>query len=384
MAVPQFIGVGNMSNRNLSLLGLAAAAVAALGAIVAGITDKPYTAKKDQITYLVQGLEPDHVARITIGKPGQELTLKRRGANFVIANLDNYPALTSEINKLIATCLDIQTSELYTDNPENHKDLGVTEDKATILVKFYKADSSLLTGIIIGKQKVQGQGIAYVRRVGDNKVYVSATQIPAVKQQAGAYISPELIGVKREDINSITVSCPNETYILMPGPDDKTVIFENMAEGKKLNNDLANKVFTGLANLNFEDVNSESSRQGLQFDRRYLCRLKDSTVYTIWLAKKGNNWFVKCDAMFADKTPVTKTQGEVESDEQLKIKEAKLIARDAAEEFSEKHKGWVYQIPAYRAEDLTKSSAELFAAPKPAQPKPEDKEPIDITPLQQE
>ena len=373
-----------MSNRNLSMLGLAAAAVAALGAIVAGITDKPYTAKKDQITYLVQGLEPDHVARITIGKPGQELTLKRRGANFVIANLDNYPALTSEINKLITNCLDIQTSELYTDNPENHKDLGVTEDKATILVKFYKADSSLLTGIIIGKQKVQGQGIAYVRRVGDNKVYISATQIPAIKQRAGDYVSPELIMVKREDINSITVSCPNETYILRPGPDDKTVIFENMAEDKKLNNDFANKVFTALASLRFEDVNAESSKQGLQFDKRYLCRLKDSTIYTIWLAKDGDTWLVKCDTRFGDKTPITKTQGEVESDEQLKIKEAKLVARDAAEEFSETHKGWVYQIPAYYAEDLTKSSAELFAAPEPTQSKPEDKEPIDITPLQQE
>ena len=372
-----------MSNRNLSILGLTAAAVVALAVIVAGIADKPYT-RKDQIAYLIQGLDPDQVAKITIGKPGQELTLNRRRTHFVIANLDNYPALTSEINKLITTCLDIQTSELYTDNPENHKDFGVTEDKAHILVKFYKADSSLLTGVIIGKQKVQGQGIGYVRRVGDNKVYISAAQIPAIKQQAGDYISPELINVKREDINSITVSGPNETYILMPGPDDKTVIFENMAEGKKLNNDFANKVFTALAGLSFEDVNAESSRQGLRFDRRYLCRLKDSTVYTIWLAKDGDTWFAKCDAQFADKTPITKTQGEVESDEQLKIKEAKLLARDAAEEFSEKHKGWVYQIPAYRAENLTKSSAELFAAPKSAQPQPEDKELMDVTPQPQQ
>jgi hypothetical protein len=373
-----------MSNRNLSLLGLAAAAVVALGAIVAGIADKPYTSN-NQIAYLIQGLDPDQVARITIGKPGHELTLIRRRPHFVIANLDNYPALTSEINKLIATCLDIQTSELYTNNPENHKDLGVTEDNAHVLVKFYKADSSLLTGIIIGNEKVKGQGIGYVRRVGDNKVYISTAQITAIKQQAGNYISPELINVKREDINSITVSCPNETYILRPGPDDKTVIFENMDEDKKLNNDFANKVFTALASLNFEDVNAESSKPGLQFDRRYLCRLKDSTVYTIWLAKDGNNWFVKCDARFADKAPVTKTQGEVESDEQLKAKETKLLARDAAEEFSEKQKGWVYQIPAYRAEYLIMSSAELFAPPKPAPPQPEeDKELMDVIPQPQQ
>jgi hypothetical protein len=363
-----------MTNRSLSLLGITAIAVVAFAVIVAGIADRPY-AKKDQVAYLIQGLDPDQIAKITIGKPGQELIFNRRGANFVIANLDNYPVLTSEINKLITTCLDIQTAELYTDNPENQKDLGLTEENARILVKFYKADLSLLTGVVLGREKVKGQGIGYVRRVGDNKVYVAATQIPAIKQQAGNYVSLELINVKKEDINSITVNSPNDIYVLRPGPDDKTVIFENLQEGKVLNNSIANKVFNALANLSFDDVNAESSKHGLQFDRRYLCRLKDSTVYTIWLAKDGDAWFIKCDAQFADKTPVTKTQGEVESEEQLKIKEAKLIARDAAEEFSDKHKGWIYQIPAYRAENLIKTSADLFEAPKTQEP--EVKEPLD-------
>jgi hypothetical protein len=352
-----------MSNRKLSLLGLSAAAVVALAVIVAGIADKPY-AKKDHIAYLIQGLDPDHIAKITIGKAGQEVILSRRGVNFVVANLDNYPAMTSEINKLITACLDIQTSSLVTDNPDNHKALGVTEENARILVKFYKADSSLLTGIILGRQKQEGQGLGYIRRADDNKVYITAEQIPAIKKQAIEYVEQGLINVQREDINSITVNSPNDIYVLRPGPGGRTVIFENLQEGKVLNSGIADRVFDALAGLSFEDVNAESSKRGLQFDRRYLCRLKDSTVYTIWLAKDDDMWFIKCDAEFADKTPVTKTQGEVESDEQLKIKEAKLIARDAAEEFSDNHKGWVYRIPAYRAENLTKTSAELFEAPK--------------------
>ncbi|MGA2071683.1 MAG: DUF4340 domain-containing protein [Sedimentisphaerales bacterium] len=369
-----------MSNRNLSLLGLLAAAVVALAVVVAGIGEKPYV-RKDQTAYLIQGLDPDQVARITIGKPGQEVILNRRGANFVVANLDNYPAKTSEINKLITTCLDIQTAELYTDNPANHKALGVTEPNAHILVKFYKAapenktDLSLITGVIIGREKQKGQGLMYVRRLDDNKVYVSAAQIRMIQGQAMDYVAQGLTSVKREDINSVTVSSPNDTYLLRPGDDDKTVIFDKLAEGKKLKNVIANRVFTALANLSFEDVNAESSKPGLLFDRRYLCRLKDTTVYTIWLAKDGDLWFAKCDARFADQTPVTKTQGEVESDEQLKIKEAKLIARDAAEEFSDTHKGWVYQIPDYMAANLTKTSAELLESGQP--PRAEVNEPLD-------
>ena len=369
-----------MSNRNLLILGFTAAAMVALAVVVAGIGDKPY-AKKDQTAYLIQGLDPDQVARITIGKPGEEVILNRRGVNFVVANLDNYPARTSEINKLITNCLDIQTAELYTDNPANYKDLGVTEPNATVLVKFYKAAPAdktglpLITGLIVGRQKQRGRGIGYIRRVDDNKVYVAAAQIPLIKKQAIDYVAQGLTSVKREDINSITVSCPNDTYLLRPGDDDKTVILENLAEGKKLNNVIANRVFTALANLSFEDVNAESSKRGLLFDRRYLCRLKDTTAYSIWLAKDAGLWFAKCDARFADQTPVTKTQGEIESDEQLKIKEAKLLARDAAEEFSETHKGWVYQIPDYLAANLTRTSAELLESAKPVQA--EVNEPLD-------
>jgi len=387
-----------MSNRNLSILGLAAVLMVIWAVAQSRISGRPYEATKTG-GYLIQGLDPDQIAGITIGRPDEQVILSRRGKNFVVANKDNYPAIAGEINKLISTCLDIQTSELYTDNPANHKDLGVTEADATVLVKFFKADSSgstpdnsvrgqagapqsMLTGVVIGRPRSEARsGVGYVRRADDNKVYSTAAQIPWIKKRATDYIDMGLTRVKREDINSVTVSCPNETYVLRParlgegtspategmevpsrsraGGDENTIVLDNLPEGKKLKNDTANGVFTALANLRFEDVNAESSRQDLKFDGRYICRLNDSTAYTFWLAKSGDEWLVKCDAQFVDKTPVTKTQGEVESEEQLKAKEAKLLARDAAEDFSEKHKGWVYQIPAYIAENLTKPLAEL-------------------------
>jgi hypothetical protein len=309
--------------------------------------------------YLIQGLDPDQIAGITVGKGDEQTRLVRRRQNFVVVNLDNYPALASEINKLITTCLDIRTAELYTDNPANHKDLGVTEEDASHLVKFFRADSNLMTGVVIGKQKERNEGIGYVRRVEDNSVYVTAAQIPWIKRRPTDYVEQELISVKREDIESVTVSCPNETYMLRAGDND-AVSLDNLPEGKTLKNDVANGVLTALAEMRFDDVNSESSRKGLIFDRRYICRLKDSTGYTFWLAKDGDKWFAKCDAQFADQTPVTMTQGEVESEEQLKKKEVKLLAQAAAEEFSRKHRGWVYQIPDYAADNMTKPLSELI------------------------
>jgi hypothetical protein len=375
-----------MSNRNLFILGLAAAVMVVVAVVLSGISSRPY-APANAPAYLIQGLDPDQIASITIGSTGspskgkseEQVILNRRGRGFVVASKDNYPALTSEINKLITTCLDIQTAEMYTDNPANHKDLGVTEEDARHLVKFYKADStgstgspqSLLTGVVIGKP-IEKSMVGYVRRAEDNKVYVMAAQVPWIKKRAIEYVDQELTNVKREDINSVTVSGSNpatasasaetsETYVIKPGADDKGVILENMPEGKVLKNKgaVAEAVFTALADLRFDDVNADGSRRDLKFDRKYACRLRDSTVYTFGLVKKDDKWFAKCDALFMDKTPVTKTQGEVESEDQLKKKEAKLLANDAAEEFSEKHNGWIYQIANNKAENLTKPIAEL-------------------------
>ncbi len=347
-----------MSNRNLLILGMVAVTLVVWAVVMTKISSRPYEPETAS-GYLIQGLDPDQIASITVGKGDEQVRLVRRRQSFVVANKDNYPALTKEINKLITTCLDIKTAELYTDNTENYKDLGVTEEDASNIVKFFRADSSLLTGVVIGKQKERSEGIAYIRRVEDNKVYVTAAQIPWIKKRAIDYVEQELINVKREDIESITVNSPNDTYVLRKGDND-AIMLDNLPEGKSLKDDIANNVFLALASVRFDDVNAESSRKDLIFDRRYICRLKDTTTYTFWLAKEGDKWFAKCDAQFADQTPVTKTQGEVESEEELKKKEAKLLARDAAEEFSDMHKGWIYQIPEYKAQNMTKTLTELI------------------------
>jgi hypothetical protein len=354
-----------MSNRNLLILGLVAAGLVFLAVVMSGISNRPRETSAAP-SYLIQGLEPDQIARITVGSgsEGELVVLTRRGANFVVTNKDNYPALVSEINRVITTCLDIKTSELYTDNPANFKDLGVDEENARIIVKFYKPDSTLLTGVVIGKQ-IPKVSLGYVRRVEDNKVYVMSSQVPWIKKSPVEYTDQQLTSVKREDVELVTVSGPNDSYVLKPGVGEKSVILDRMPEGKKLKENIASGVFTALAGLRFDDVNSETTRKYLKFDRKFVCRLKNSTMYTILLAKDGDDWFAKCDAVFMDQTPVTKTQGQVESEEQLKKKETKLLARDAAEDFSEKHKSWVYQIPPYKAENLTKPPSELVEDIKP-------------------
>jgi hypothetical protein len=50
----------------------------------------------------------------------------------------------------------------------------------------------------------------------------------------------------------------------------------------------------------------------------------------------------------------------VESQEELKRKEAKLLSRDIVDKFNKDHTGWVYVVTPWRAEVLTKKRSDLI------------------------
>ncbi len=322
------------------------------------IANKPRT-EAEKSASLIQGLDPANIDSIVLGTGENEVTLKRNGSRFVVTNKDNYPAEPDGINSLIASCLDIKVDEIFTDNPSNHKDLGVTEEDAKYVVKFLKQGSGLMVGVTVGKGRDYGQG-AFVRMIPGNKVYVTPER-PLIEDQAMDYIDRELVSVDREDIESVTVSSSGETYTLKAKDDGEGIILENQPPDMKLKDGDCESVFTALNNLSFEDVmKAPATGRGLTFNRQFVCRLKDSTVYTMKIAQKDDKVFVTCQADFTDKTPVTKEEGIVESEDDLKKKEAKLLARDKAEEFSSRHGNWIYEISQSGAAHLTKKLSELF------------------------
>jgi hypothetical protein len=355
-----------MSNKKLTILGIVAVLMV-LWAVMQSRISNESGIEPTGPAYLIQGFDPSGVNSIVIGTGEDAFTLKNQRSGFVVVDKDNYPAKTSEINSLISKCLEIQTSEFVTDNPANHEDLEVTEEKARSIVKFMKADpnSALLTGVIIGKTKELGEG-SYVRLLSSdtaasNKVYVTPNA-PWFGGGVMNYIDQELIAVKQEDIKSVTVSSQNGPYTLTAKEDSQDVVLENMPAGKKLKSSEAKSVFTALTSLRFDDVKKMPS--DLEFDKQYMCRLKDSTVYALRIAQRDGKTYVSCVAEFTDKTPVEKASidqgGQVESEEELKKKEAKLLARDNAVKFTTKHQGWIYEIAEWKAKNLTKELADLI------------------------
>ncbi len=338
-----------MSNKNLTILGMVALVMflAAAGITLIG-KEKPQSAVANP--YLISGLETKNIAKIALTSGGKPMTLQLEGDNFVIAEKGKYPAKLDAVDKLFSDCMGITISELITDNVDNHADLGVTEDKARILVRFYDNADALITGLVVGNSAEDRPG-TYIRLVNENKVYL-CERAPYIKASATDYMDQQLTQVVRDAIVKVNVTGPEGTYALTR--DDKgSVVLDAVPEGKQPKGSELENVYTVLTGLRFTDVTTDAA--GLTFDYTYFCRLSDSTEYTFKLAQKEGKTFLTAGAVFTDTTPVTITRDGSETEAELKAKEAKLTARDAAEKFNQRHKGWIYEIGSWQAGKMTQS-----------------------------
>ncbi|MCJ7730423.1 MAG: DUF4340 domain-containing protein [Sedimentisphaerales bacterium] len=400
-----------MTDKKLSFLGILAIVSVIAAVFVWQFANRTKTTSAGSGN-LIQGLDPAAIAEIVMGPLGagirrgatasqregneprrnelrdEQINLARRGSGFVVANKSYYPASNRAVNDLLAACFDIRTVELYTEDKANHKDLGVSEEDARDIVKFLDSNGKVITAVVIGNLREDGS-MAYARLINDDKVYI-IYNTPWIRQSPLDYVEQELISVDKANIDAVTITSPNEVYTLISEANGTEVVLQQLPVGKKQKKNECDAVLGVLTNLRFDDVNAAADELDLNFDRQYTCLLKDSTLYTIGIAqsafhpssakadyggqvaeasadKKDSKTFIKCSAEFTDKTPIKKEQA-VESEEELKKKEAKLLAKEKAKKFQETCDGWIYQIPEYNAKNMTRPMAELIEDIPPQKP----------------
>ncbi len=334
-----------MSNRKLAVLGMIAALMVGWAILQSRIGQTVNTADFSS-SALIEGLQIEAVAGITItSEKGEKITtLNRKDGVFVVADKDDYPADVAAVNALFNGCLDIRTREKTTDNPNNHADLEVTPQTARSVVSFLDTDGGQIVALAMSKSDEKGE--AFARLLSETGVY-SIQYSPQIKTDPMDFVDAQLLQVQQDQLSSVAVRMGEDSYILTVSDDGADIELQNMPAGKQYKETVYKSVFGALSSLRFDDViHAENVPQALQFDSAYTCKLKDKTVYKLALAKKGEKAYAKVSADYLDKSPVEKTVGEVESEDELKVKEAKLLAIDAVKGFNKKHGGWVYQVAA--------------------------------------
>lgn len=362
-----------MNDKKLALLGIIAVLMVGAAILLNRLSQGAHTADLSS-SPLIEGLAVEAIdtIRITGEKGAESVTLSRKNDQFVVSDKDDYPADASKINQLLNQCLDVRTVEKITSNPDNHADLGVTEDTAQHVIAFLNSEAAPIVTLVFSESNPE-TNTAHARLLSSNDVF-SIQGAPWFNSRPTDYIDTSLVNVTPDKVSSVAVKTGEDSYVLSSPQGSDAVTLDKMPEGKQYKDTVYQSVFGALRSVRFEDVSRASNApEGLTFDSTYNCKLYDQTVYKLSIAKKEDKTYVKIAADFLDKTPVEKTVGQMESDEELKKKEAKLLAIDAVKAFNAVHKDWVYQIPSYQAENLTKPLSALVEDV----PEPETAEPAD-------
>ena len=347
-----------MNDRKLAVLGIFAVIMAGWAILQSRIGSNVNMTDFGS-SALIEGLAIEAVSAVEIiSEKGQASTrLSRKGNVFVVADKDDYPADVPQINTLINNCLDIQANEKITDNQDNHQDLGVTKETARYVVVFLDKEGEEIVALAVSETNENGH--AFARLLSGNEVY-SVQNPPYLSTAAMDFIDASLLSVQSDEIVSVAVQNPDGVYVLNSPEGSDQIELENVPAGKQVKDSDCSSVFKALSSVRFDDVRYQQNvSKELEFDTVYKCRLKDKTVYKVTLAKDEEKTYAKFSADYLDQSPVEK-ENRVESEEALKEKEAKLLAMDAVKQFNIKHDGWVYEIPSYKAGELTKPMSELI------------------------
>jgi len=344
-----------MTNRQLLTLVIVAAAMLVATVVIYSVKG-PTKASDISGATLIQGLAPENIQKISIRSDGATVTLTRRGSGFTVDEKRNYPASVKKINELIIKCLEIKRSRKVTGSVNSHEELGVDEDSAdAAVVAFLGAKDKHLVGFVKGKSATPGSGV-YVRLIGEDTVYESEKNL-YIDTQPTDYIEKELISVNKQDIKRVEVKTGKESYVISRNYTDD-IFLEDVPRGKHAKGNDYEDVFNALNNLDSTDVIPETEVEA-KWDTTYTSHQKSGLSYTVQLAKGDDDkYYAKLSAKgpIVGEITITKT----ESEEELKKKEALLLAHDKAKVFTPRHAGWAYEISSWQAEKMCKSLADLI------------------------
>jgi hypothetical protein len=298
-------------------------------------------------------MDTEKIASIKIKEGDKIVDMQKNNGGFAVANKNGYPADTKKINQLITDTLDVKIQEKITDNSENFADLQIGEKAKS--VSFFNGNDKLITGICIGKRSRELGG-SYVRLIDSNEVFLAESS-PRISTDPLGYLDKQIVSLDTKNIIKVTVTDSNGTYTITSEPNSTNSILQGIPEGKKAKGTDYEQVFSALSRISFTDVMKE--KEGLTFDNRYICELSDKRIYKLETAEKNGEYFLKCEAEYTGPENIQKKRTK-ESEQELKKKEALLLAQDKVDEFNRKTSMWIYEISEYKAENLTKDLSELI------------------------
>lgn len=380
-------------------LGVLVGILVVIGAIVALLYWQQNRRVEDRFEPrpLFPEMDIESIARVEFEIDGKEFALQQneRGG-WGLEQRAGHPIDIPRVTELVLAVATTDASGRLTQNPENYARLGVeSDDPAGGRVTFLDDEGEVVADLYIGDQRTapaeQPGGFAptigqYVRTGDDPWVYQIEDTL-TIDREPTDWLVKEIADVEPSTIRTVRVEDEGSTgsFVLTREGEAPFALATEIPEGYEVDASAVRNAATGFSNLRMEDVMpADDPRAGrIEFTRTYAATLKNGLTYVAHLGKPN----AEDDAAAATDTVTTETAA-AEPDEVAETTyylrmEAKgdpaanpaagdertsdSVTAEAlgdpvqtAADINERLGKWVYEIPEFVYERLTKDLGDLI------------------------
>lgn len=314
------------------------------------------------------------VAKIQVATANGSFTVvKGSGDAWSMVEKGGYPVTYETVKQVVVGLANLRPLEAKTARPERFGKIklvdpgkqGPADDKG-VLVRLVDQSDKELAALIVGKtrsiQTKDRDGWYYVRKPAEAQTWLASARLE-VWEKPTSWLDSETVRIERKRIRAAANQRPNgdTVEISRPNPEKTDFTVDNLPEGEKMIHDtVANGFASALGYLSFEDVaRADTIDFSDSIDATY--RTFDGLVVTVQVAEVGDKHWAHFAAAF---DPAEVHLDALSETDKKKMKSEQEV-RAEAERINQRFGAWAYDVPQYKATDLTVPMSRLAAPEKP-------------------
>ena len=325
------------------------------------------------------------VTEIEISTNHDKFTMVRNGDQWGLKEKHNYPVALDKVRSLLLGLADLTAVEAKTSNPQLYSKLEVEEvsgqeAKSTLLtVKNSKGET--VASLIVGRsQTAKGDSTRneiYIRKPEEKQAWL-AEGFLKVDRMSMDWVEKKILDVESKRIRQVNITQPGGKTLRVFRDKVEQVNYQlaDIPKGSILK---APYELGQIANaLSYVNINDVTTNQAVKFDEKSsyqgVFTTFDGLEVTMTTTEQDSKYYAKFSAKWVPPvTPTVKPETEKKTEKASKNKEKKdkeAVKNDTlktAEEVKKEIDGiktklseWIFEIPKYKADVLSKKREELL------------------------
>jgi len=340
----------------------------------------------------------NEVTEINITTQDESLTLMLTDKQWGLKEKHHYPVALEKVHNLLFGLAGLTILEAKTSNPALYSKIGVEavteEDAQSTLLTLKNAEGETVASVIIGndrKAKTDStRSEIYVRKQDDKLSWLTLGSLPVEKTVAD-WLEEEIVDIDGDKVRQISIKHPDGENLLIfkASPENKDYQIADLPDNASIKSPYTlRSLASTLSHLNLDDVRNASD---IKFARKLTHRTVFSTFdgleITLFTMKKDDKHYAQLSAAYNpdmvwveasdeeaddDKEAAEESEPEIVAvqDETSEEPEPEVDIKQQAETLNAKFKGWVYELAAYKVDDLEKKRDDLIEREEPAKKEP--------------